>query len=340
MTAAAAPASMLGLLRSLLAKSPSKPAQDSLPADAPPPLEIVAEGLAPFPLAPHMARQDGLPILDWKAVDAWLAGALPRERQAVARAACQDAWLLHFRQALGPAYHLAGSATAVLLSPLEPNVSRAALEYMERTARRIARVLDGIARGPAAGRHIFIVLEDAAACYRYAAAFPPAAGDDIAYGGAALIDGGCSHYVTVRAGLGALEPAIAHAMIHGCLAHLELPLWLNEGLAVNTGRLVGGRSCGGCRPRHLAGHHPAFWGEAEIREFWSGAAFHRPDEGHLLAYDLARLLVERLARDWESFRRFVLAADRRDAGAEAAERHLGIELGGELAALLETPAAG
>ncbi len=57
-------------------------------------------------------------------------------------------------------------------------------------------------------------------------------------------------------------------------------------------------------------------------------------DGNLLSYDLARILVAYMAKDWEAFRRFVLAANMADGGAAAAREHLGADLGKLACALL------
>jgi hypothetical protein len=81
--------------------------------------------------------------------------------------------------------------------------------------------------------------------------------------------------------------------------------------------------------------HLAFWDEQKIQQFWSGRSWHRGDDGNSLSYDLARIMVEQMASDWERFKRFVLAADRVDAGARAAHAELGVDLGDYVCALLE-----
>ena len=81
--------------------------------------------------------------------------------------------------------------------------------------------------------------------------------------------------------------------------------------------------------------HLRFWGGTEIQEFWSGKSFLRNDDGNMLSYDLARILVSQMSEDWASFRAFVLAANFLDAGAAAASSHLGIDLGTIACALLE-----
>ena len=85
--------------------------------------------------------------------------------------------------------------------------------------------------------------------------------------------------------------------------------------------------------------HLAFWTDAHIQEFWSGCAFRRADDGNLLSYDLASIMVKHLAQDWPRFQRFVLNADWADAGARSARQHLGLELGELVGALLDQPDA-
>ena len=92
-------------------------------------------------------------------------------------------------------------------------------------------------------------------------------------------------------------------------------------------------------PQQMHAKHRAFWGGAEIQEFWSGKSFLRNDDGNMLSYDLARILVSQLSADWQSFREFVLNANFLDAGAAAATEYLQLELGTAVSALLEQEAA-
>lgn len=149
------------------------------------------------------------------------------------------------------------------------------------------------------------------------------------------INEGCRHFVTVKSEMRAIEPVIAHEMTHGCVAHLPLPLWLNEGIAVNMERRLTGIPPALYTPLELHEQHLEFWGDAEVQEFWSGASFHRGGASNTLSYDLARILTEQLAKEWGSFKGFVGKADREDAGKAAARGHLGVRLGEILCALLE-----
>jgi hypothetical protein len=179
-----------------------------------------------------------------------------------------------------------------------------------------------------------IAFDDAETYYRYVSYYYPKRGK-FAVSGGIQISTGCSHFVTVKRDLRTVEPVIAHEMTHSCVAYLPLPSWLNEGLAVNTEHRLAGSSLSHYTPQELREKHRAFWGKEEIQQFWSGDSFYRIDEGTLLSYDLARIMVEQMAKDWEQFERFVLAANRNDAGALAAQQHLGVDLGDYVYALLE-----
>lgn len=296
---------------------------------------VTLKGGHEFPLAKHIKLHEGYPIVDWEAARAWVDSLEPEARRAQAWMACERAWLVHFRDALGKDFRLDESDSAAIVSSLAPNVARAALEFMARTARRIGAVLEGIVQCAPWGKDILIVFDDEETYYRYVSHYYPESGEFASSGGMHL-DAGCQHFVTMKNDLQQLEATIVHEMTHASLAHLPLPLWLNEGLAVNTERRLA------ATPRQTLGaadrmHERLrrFWSVVSIQDFWSGESFHQPGDANQLSYELARILVEQLARDWAPFRDFVLRANRADAGAAAALECLGLDLGDAVTALLE-----
>jgi hypothetical protein len=331
---------VLKRLRSLVS---AKSTPDSAPrAITPrlPPATVSAPNAAAFDIVGHLVDANGLPILDWVAVQQWIASIEDERSQAAAWTACELAWLEHFRAALGPDYRITQEGSAVLLSSLESRVANATLAFVEKTLHRIVRILDGVAHVAEWGKDILVVFDDDETYYRYVAHCYPEAGHFAGSGGM-YIHHGCGHFATVQADLRAIEPVIAHELTHGCLSHLPIPAWLNEGLAVSTERRLcpppsdafGGR----LNPQQMHARHRQFWGPAEIQEFWSGRSFLRSDDGNELSYDLARIIVSQFGSDWERFRSFVLAASMENGGASAAREHLGLDLGAVAAALLEQP---
>ncbi|MES2974172.1 MAG: hypothetical protein V4757_11225 [Pseudomonadota bacterium] len=329
---------MLKKLFSLFQGAGAPPETPQAGPGIPPPAEVAVPGAPPLPIAAHISLHEGFPRLAWEPVQTWVEALAGDEARSHAWTAAERAWLLHMRQALGPDFRVSESANAMLVSSLEPHVARATLDYMERTLVRVGRLLDGIGQVPPWGKDLLLVFDDEESYYRYVSYFYPASGE-FAFSGGMFISAGCSHYVTMKNDLRVVEPVIAHEMTHAFVSHLPLPLWLNEGLAVNTEhRLAGAHPSH--TPQEMRAKHLAYWGEQEIQEFWSGESFMRTDDGNLLSYDLARLIVGHFAQDWDVFKAFVLEANAADAGAAAADGHFGVDLGEIACALLEREHSG
>jgi hypothetical protein len=321
---------MLGRLRALLGSAAAGEGEAPRPAA---PGQVAAPGGATFDFLAHLERASAFPIARWEAIAAWVE-SLPDGEQAKAWGRCERAWMLHMAEALGPGFALREGATAMVLSSLDAKNARHALEFMERTLRRIVHVLAGVAQAAPWGKDLLILFDDADTYYQYASIYQPDGGE-FALSSGMHITRGCSHFISTKAELGVIEPVIAHEMTHGCVAHLPLPLWLNEGLAVNTEHRVAGTGQALHTPEQMRMRHLKFWGAAEVQEFWSGRSFRRHDDGNELSYDLARILVESLSSPWEPFAAFVRDASYGDAGMAAAREHLAIDLGEAVAALLE-----
>jgi hypothetical protein len=314
------------------APAPSLPAQAQR-EDAP--VQLTLPSGVTFDLQQHLESVNGVPLLDWEAVQA----AVEAEGAAGsdARAALVRAWLLHLRDAVGPHCTLVETRHAIVLSSLDTVTQQALLQYVASTRERVLRVLDGLADLPAGQKSVVLVLDDEESYYHYVATYYPDAGE-FAFSSGMFISAGCPHFVVKLGELQALEPVIAHELTHSALAHLALPLWVDEGLAVNTEHRLTGSRPTLWTAQELHGKHIAFWDQQRIQEFWSGESFQRTDDGNLLSYDLASILVREMSRDWPAFVRFARDARRDDAGHAAAVRHLGIDLGQAVCVLFDKAA--
>lgn len=277
--------------------------------------------------------------LDWPAVQAWCL-SLPQDLQATARVEAEKAWLLHLAHGLGPHYRVEQQGRVWLLSSLEPHVAKAARDFVQRSVQRIVRVLDGVA-APASdhmGADICVVLDDPTTYYQYVLQFYPDDAEVAASSGMFIAEGCAPHFVTVKDELHVLEPVWVHELTHACVSHLPLPLWLNEGLAVNTELRLS--SSGMARHPAVKQHarHQKFWTPQRLQQFWSGHSFQNPEgDSNELSYDLARILVAHLSSDWPRFKQFACAAQAQDGGAAAALAHLPWSLGQVVALLLDRP---
>jgi hypothetical protein len=295
---------------------------------------ITVGDAAPFKLKENMPTRSGFPLVDWHAVEDWISRIQSADLQAQAWSECERGWLLHLRDALGPHYRYDESTGAAVVSSLDPQLARKTLGFIDRTLKRILLVMEELASVQPWGRDILVVLDDVDTYYQYVSNYGPESGE-FSLSAGMFISRGCSHFVTRKNDLQAIEPTIAHEMTHSCVSHLPLPLWLNEGLAVNMERRLTGYASTLYTPLEMHNKHLEFWGSAQIQEFWQGKSFQRMDDGNMLSYDLARILIANFGNDWPAFKQFVLSAHFEDGGAEAAKQHLGTELGGAVAAIFE-----
>lgn len=297
------------------------------------PAHVALAGGGSFDVAGHLAETNGVPLLDWEAAEAATGP------DAAALAAVRRAWLLHLRDALGAHFHLRESAEAIVVSSLDHGTTDAILRFVATTRARLVRLLQDVAGFAPGEKSIVLVLDDEDSYYRYIANHYPDEGE-FGFSGGVFLGHGCPHFVVKRGEFRTLEPVIAHEMTHSALAHLELPLWLDEGLAVNTEHRLVGAGTRTHTAHELHAKHLGFWNADRIQEFWSGRSFHRSDDGQLLSYELARILVRELSRDWASFAAFARAAEREDAGHGAAASVLGVDLVASVCAIFEkTPDA-
>lgn len=297
---------------------PDKGATESVPA---PVAEL--DGLS-FDVAESAHWHQDLPHPDWRKVRAWV-GEFAADRRDAAFIACERAWLGMLARALGPEYRVFESDHALVLSSRPVNEARAALDFVDRSRRRVRHVLEELA-GDDAGKEVLLSFADAETYSRYAIYYCPKLDETMVSAGM-FLHAGSEHFIVHGERLWRLEPTIVHELTHAQLAHLRLPLWVNEGMAVNTEERLTQRGADAYEVKALEAKHAAFWTPDTIQQFWSGKAYKRPDEGGELAYDLGRLLVNGMCRDWPAFKRFAVAASAEDSGAQAAADCLHVDLG-------------
>ncbi len=237
-----------------------------------------------------------------------------------------NAWMQKIKPILSDDYQTHESDNYILVT-LEADRYVTLLQgFLESTLKKILSTLKGIASDEGFGKYVVIVFNDADEYYSYMSHYYPEEG---AFGlsSGAYLNNGYGHFVFPHQDVTYAESIISHEMTHSLLSHLPIPLWLNEGMAVTIEDMITG-SAPLRMDNELFERHKAFWGEKEIQEFWSGEAFHRPDEGQELSYSLAQFAVKSLSHDYEDFVRFVNKANVDDGGESAAIDVFGGGLGG------------
>lgn len=294
---------------------------------------IYGSGAAKFDLAQNMNYEEGLPVLDWNALNEWLLTIDPAS-QGKAWSDAELAWLSCMRSALGETYQVSRFEQSVVLSSLNSSEQELVLGFMASSLKKIVRTLGSVASVPEWGYDILIVFDDEDTYYRYVSRYYPEDGE-FSFSSGMHISNGCGHFVTTKQEMNLIEPVIVHEMTHSCLAHLPIPAWLNEGLAVNAEHSLCNSASRDTDSQKLHERHLNFWTPTTVQQLWSGASFKRTDEGCELSYDISRILVSQLAKNWAQFESFVLEAEMNDGGQMSASDKYGLTLGAMICALLE-----
>ncbi|MCK6459991.1 MAG: hypothetical protein L6Q95_08875 [Planctomycetes bacterium] len=282
-----------------------------------------------------LAWEEGLPRPLWDRIAASV-GSRPAHAQRDAWLAAVRHWLAALGEALGGGYETAESRRFVVLAPRADGDGPRLLRCAESCRKTIESLLGDVARFDGATKEIVIALRTPAEYYRYVCCFDP----DGEYGGSSgmHIREGHAHVALRGRGMHVLERTLAHELTHVALRHLDMPLWLEEGIAQIVARAVTGEDPL-TADEELALRHKRHWREHGLGAFWRGEGFSAPGGVQSLCYELAEILVRLLVEDatsrWSGrarerrrrFLAFLRAARAGDHGEAAASRHLGTGLG-------------
>lgn len=224
--------------------------------------------------------------------------------------------------ALDGDYTLFESENFFILSCEKQKYLQTFSRFLESKLKAILRILPGIAADQGYGKHAVIIFNDVVVYDDYTELFHQP-DQEMTPSSGMYINVGYGHLVFSSQNMDAAEAIACHELTHACLSHLPLPLWLNEGIAVMMETALGVTPANYIDQSYLV-RHRRFWNDTNIEEFWSGASFTSFGPAQELSYSLAAILVSHIAKDFTAFRDFVLHADADDAGAKAAQQHLGI----------------
>jgi hypothetical protein len=233
-------------------------------------------------------------------------------------------WVKKLATELGGKYDVSRMGSCLLVSDLDWEVDQRLLRSAESAIIKIGEALPGIAWKNFVGLHVILVFGEEDDYYQYLSWFYPEGEHPATVG--VHIHKGYPHIACFFSRETGVAPTITHELVHHSINHLRVPLWLHEGLAVTTERLLGSQRVQ-MLSDDLPERHHRFWHEKLIQKFWAGTSFHEPGESVELSYSLAEVLFQLLAKEREDFLAFIEAADYEDAGQTAALNCLGKCLG-------------
>ncbi|UXM94536.1 hypothetical protein N5853_10550 [Bartonella sp. HY329] len=270
-------------------------------------------------------------LIEW-GVDA-LRKFFKEDETAIFNQVLAKFWLLHLRDSLGAGYKLYQGDNIFLISNQDERIIKLTMDFLKSGRERVLKALPGLAAS--SGDMLAIMIDEGEQYYDYTGKYNTVKSQIILSSGV-FINSVLPHFVTNETQLTLVEPTIIHELTHYYLAHLELPLWLDEGLAVNVERVIAKNAPPAEYLVELYEEHLAYWDYRTIHKFWNGMAYNHSTKAKL-AYDLGRMMVYHLAKQKNEFKSFVEDSNRYDSGASAAKRHFKMTLGQIVCALLNKP---
>ena len=275
--------------------------------------------MKPLPdLSDHFEDHHGLSHPDWPAIWNLIHETFAEEELHPAWDQAATVWIRRLADQLGAGYRVDGSRNFILLSAKSQRDAANFLHLCESSLEEILECLEGAASDAGYGRHVIFIFASDDDYYRYVAPLYPDGESPMS--GGMCISRGYSHIVMPPSEPAGHHTSMVHELTHVCLAHLPLPAWLNEALAMRMEQLV----CGTATfvlDGEVHRRHQAHWNCETIQQFWSGRSWTIPGDSFELSYNLAEVLWRKIEGELSAPREvvigFIAAADWRDAGNSA-----------------------
>lgn len=236
-------------------------------------------------------------------------------------------WTCLLRDSFGGQYHVEESKNFWVLAAKD---QRAHLRLVQRAEAAYERIRTAVGQlpGESYGKTPMLVFEDQDLYYAYVSEYYTD-GHHPASGGVFLNEG-YGHLAFWFGEWDSAEAVLAHEIAHSVVASLDMPLWLNEGIAqvaevAITGRYGSETDFFGRDEMMLEAPEP-YWNSRTIQEFWTGAGFAIVGDDQSHHYGLAFDLVHRLAANRACFQAMLKKVASADAGRAAIEEVYGIKL--------------
>lgn len=276
-------------------------------------------------LEQYFENDDNFPRPNWEKIYEHVDKNLTNSDQNELWCDIARAWMAKLKTVLTGNYGIYESDNFIVVTSESDKYISLFQQYLERSLKRTIKTLHGIASDEGYGKHVVLIFNDIDDYYSYLSYFYSEDGE---YGlsSGIYLNKGYGHFAFPHQELTYAESIAAHELTHALLAHLPIPTWLNEGMAVTIENMITNSS-----PLRMDdemySRHKTFWGEKEIQEFWSGVSFYRTDEGQELSYHLAQFAVNSLSQEYETFIQFATTANSDDGGESAANETYGGSLG-------------
>ena len=267
----------------------------------------------------HLHIKQGFCHPDWASISELIDKSVPEPEWHSAWQAASRSWVERIRDKLGGGYQIYETPNFMILSEAPLRVIKDACTSYEDSLKQIMAELEGVASDDGYGKHVVLMFARIHDYYGYIKYFYPE-GNHPMSGGVCLSGEGYVHFAVATTDYSRYRTVLVHELTHGCLAHLPIPTWLNEALAMRMEEVV----CGTATfhlDQEIYRKHSSHWNEETIQQFWTGESWEIPGDSFELSYNLSQVLWRKIEGDLSAPRseilRFISEAHYEDAGESA-----------------------
>lgn len=228
-------------------------------------------------------------------------------------------WLSQLRENLGGNYRCFETKNFLLVVDASRMVTVDIGKFAENSLKKISELLHPVARNEEGPPHVILAFSSEETYYEYISYFY-GEGESPMSGGVFLSGEGYPHFAFPLAAYASYRATIAHELTHACLAHLKIPLWLNEALAMRMEESMQVGHHSHIDEEKIEKHYQ-YWNEDTIQQFWSGESWDVVGDSNELSYSLATILWRKIEVDMcatrEEIGTFVENVNPDDAGEAA-----------------------
>lgn len=280
-------------------------------------------------ISEQFPQLDGFCYPDWFSLSKLVEEKLDKREWNDAWTHLGRRWLGILKDNLGKSYQCFETKNFLLLVDASRMVAVDISKFAEDTLSKIFDMLPTISNSERFGKHVLMVFSSQETYYEYTSHFY-GDGDHPISSGVFLSGNGYAHFAFPFVEYLSYRAVIAHELTHACLAHLPLPLWLNEALAMRMEEIMHVGQLSELDEEKIE-KHCNYWNPQTIQDFWSGKSWSNVGDGNELSYSLSLIIWRKIEVDLGSSREeivsFVKGAGIEDAGEVAFQRIFQISLG-------------
>lgn len=299
-----------------------------------PKMQIVKEFANKPNVSDFLFGDTSLPVPDWDRAEEWIKLHASEAEQYEVWTEFALQWMQLTNQRFDNRYEILQTKHFLLFGSPETNRLRFVGNFVEECRSGLLNNLPGLAKFSSPGKTPIFIFWGYDAYYAHIGDYYA----DGEYGGSSGIHmRNCyDHIAIAQVPRTEIYPALAHELTHAVLSHVQMPIWLEEGLTQVFEHDLGNKPFV-LSPEEV-GEQKAFWRQAGLDQFWSGTGFSSPGDVQKYSYQLAEILMRLLLLDyqprWFGFDKsptrtlmtFLQTARCDDHGEAAAREVLGLSL--------------